>query len=568
VAFNINLIFARGVMQGSLHSGREHASGSRVRALRYAVIVAGIFGLCATGFSWGSGERSEIPNAIRTIMEKPPYAEATWALRVVDVESGGVIYDLNSQQRLLTGSVRKLYSVSDLLNQIGPDYRFETPVYRRGEVDGSGDLKGDLILVAKGDLTMGGRDQGNDTLAITNFDHNDANNLKVGVLTAPDPLGGLDRLAQQVAAAGITRISGDVIIDDRLFKPFRVPNQNLLITPIIINDNRIDITVLPTKPGERAKIEWRPHTAAFTVTEDVMTVAAGQQTDVELTQFGAHGGLVSGQIAVDYSPPFAGVKTFVRTFIVDNPDDIDSPASLQAPTEFARTTFIEALRRAGVTVNAPLLGPNAAGKLPPPDGYPADTEVAALVSTPFAQYSKLILKVSHNLGANLSLMLFGLSHGVNTIEQALQVERQTLTEKDGLNGKGFYFPTNGSGSPDSEASAENTVNLLRFMARQRDFPDYFRSLPILGVDGSLADFGTNSPARGKVFAKTGTYLGGGTIRAQVLAGYIEARSGRKLAYALYVNDAGEALDPAGDLTPVLHVIEDEAEISTIVQQSN
>ena len=62
-------------------------------------------------------------------------------------------------------------------------------------------------------------------------------------------------------------------------------------------DNRIDITVLPTKPGEKAKIEWRPKTAAFTVTKDVMTVAAGQKTDVTLKQSGAHAGLVSGQIA-------------------------------------------------------------------------------------------------------------------------------------------------------------------------------------------------------------------------------------------------------------------------------
>ena len=88
-----------------------------------------------------------------------------------------------------------------------------------------------MILVAKGDLTMGGRDQGNDTLAISNFDHNDANNLKVGVLTAPNPLRGLDRLAKQVAASGITKISGDVIIDDRLFKPFRVPNGICSLPP-------------------------------------------------------------------------------------------------------------------------------------------------------------------------------------------------------------------------------------------------------------------------------------------------------------------------------------------------
>jgi PBP4 family serine-type D-alanyl-D-alanine carboxypeptidase len=557
-------------MQSLWQSRRGHAPGRGLRVLRYGCFAVGLFALCATGFGGESGGCKELPKAIRTIMDKPRYAEATWALRVTDVQSGKLIYNLNSRQRLLTGSVRKLYSVSDALNRLGPGYRFRTPVYRRGEVDASGELKGDLILVAKGDLTMGGRDQGNDTLAISNFDHNDANNLGVGVLTAPNPLAGLKRLAKQVAASGIRKISGDVIIDDRLFKPFRVPNQKLLITPIIINDNRIDVTVLPTKPGERARIEWRPHTAAFKVTQDVMTVAAGHATDVELTQSGAHAGHVSGQIAVDYKPPFPGVETLVRTFVVDNPDDTDSPASLQVPTEFARTTFIEALRRAGITVDAPLLGPNPARKLPPPDSYPANTRVATLVSTPYAQYSKLILKISHNLGANLSLMLFGLSHGVNTMQEALKVERKTLTEQDGLDGKGFYFPTNGSGSPDSEASAMTTVKLLRFMKGQPDFVPFFQSLPILGVDGSLAEFGSDSPARGKVFAKTGTYLAAGKIGAQVLAGYIDARSGRKLAYALYVNNAGDAGD-AGvppDLTPVLSVIEDEAAISTIIQQSN
>jgi D-alanyl-D-alanine carboxypeptidase len=79
-----------------------------------------------------------------------------------------------------------------------------------------------------------------------------------------------------------------------------------------------------------------------------------------------------------------------------------------------RTTFIEALARAGVTVAAPLFGPNRSDKLPPPDSYPASTRVAELVSAPYAQYTKLILKVSQNLGANLSLMLFGLAKGVRT----------------------------------------------------------------------------------------------------------------------------------------------------------
>ncbi len=81
---------------------------------------------------------------------------------------------------------------------------------------------------------------------------------------------------------------------------------------------------------------------------------------------------------------------------------------------------------------------------------------------------------------------------------------------------------------------------------------------------ALYAIGTTSPARGKVFAKTGTFLDKSTIKAQVLAGYIGAQSGRRLTYALFVNDAGQI---AG-ISDVLDVIEDEAQISTIIQQSN
>jgi D-alanyl-D-alanine carboxypeptidase len=103
--------------------------------------------------------------------------------------------------------------------------------------------------------------------------------------------------------------------------------------------------------------------------------------------------------------------------------------------------------------------------------------------------------------------------------------------------------------------------------RQTSFPFYFESLPILGVDGSLAEIGTDSPARGKVFAKTGTYIDQDlTIKAMTLAGYINAESGRQLAYALFVNNAG-TFTP-GNTEQLINIFQDEAEISTIIQQLN
>jgi PBP4 family serine-type D-alanyl-D-alanine carboxypeptidase len=491
-------------------------------------------------------------------MQKSRYAHATWGLRVADLNSGKVIYSLNPDGLLLTGSVRKLFSVGVALNKLGADHRFKTPVFRRGDVDATGTLNGDLVLVAKGDLTMGGRDNGDDTVAFTAFDHVDANNLGSAILTKPDPLAGLDKLAAQVAAAGITKVAGNVIIDDRLFDQFRVPNQKLLITPIIVNDNLIDVTIIPTKPGQKALVEWRPHTAAFKVSANVMTVASGDKTKVTLTPTGPHAGTVAGQIAAGFVPPLPGVTTLVQTFRIDNPDAPQDPAA------FARTTFIEALDRAGITVTAPLVAPNPSDKLPPPDSYPADTQVAELVSAPYSQYSKLILKISHNLGANLSLMLFGLTKGVRTIHDALHIERTTLIDQYGLSGDGFDFPTNGSGSPDSRATPATVVKLLTFMGGQKTFVPYFDSLPILGVDGSLAEIETDSPAKGKVHAKTGTYVADGMLKAQVLAGYIDARSTRRLVYALYVNNAG----PITGIPDIIGVFQDEGSISSIIYQLN
>ncbi len=510
------------------------------------------------------GDQS-VPDAILQIMDKPRYASASWSLRVVDLESGEIVYDLEPNRLAFTGSVRKTYSVGLALNELGPEHTFETPVYARGEVDRDGVLAGDLILVANGDLTMGGRTTPQGTVAFTNFDHTEANSLGSAILTAPDPLAGVDELAEQVAAAGIRTVEGDVIVDDRLFDLFRVPNGNVLITPIIINDNLIDVTIIPTQPGQPAIVDWRPKSAAFAVEADVMTVAADAQEDVTLSSddpscIGLAGctGKVRGQIPVGFQPGLPGVETLVQTFKVED------------PASYARIVLIEALERAGVAVTADTIAKNPSDDLPPRDWYAESDKVAELVSLPYSQYSRLILKVSHNLGANLSLMLFGLAKGVRTRNDALAVERKTLIEDYGIDGSEFIFPTNGSGSPDSQAAPSATVNLLREMSTRATFSPYFDSFPILGVDGSLATVGLDppnaviAPAIGHVFAKTGTTVLNGFFTAQVFAGYIDAKSGRRLAYGLYVNDIG----PFQSVDDAIAVFEDEGEISAIIYDLN
>jgi D-alanyl-D-alanine carboxypeptidase len=196
--------------------------------------------------------------------------------------------------------------------------------------------------------------------------------------------------------------------------------------------------------------------------------------------------------------------------------------------------------------------------------------VATYRSAPYAQLARLVLKVSLNLGANLSLSLFGLDHDRRTVQGALAAERRTLVKRFGITPDGFRFPTNGSGTPDSQASPRALVQLLRAMSRTRVARPYSAALPVLGRNGSLAHTGTTLPARGHVRAKTGTTIVPGAdgetleLKAQNMAGYITTKSGRRLAYALMVNDVGAITDIATD---VAGVFEDEAEIANVIYEA-
>ena len=83
------------------------------------------------------------------IMAAPKYQGATWGLRAVDVESGALVYSLGPDSLFFTGSVRKLFSVAEALDALGPGHRFTTPVHRRGPLGRDGVLHGDLVVVAE-----------------------------------------------------------------------------------------------------------------------------------------------------------------------------------------------------------------------------------------------------------------------------------------------------------------------------------------------------------------------------------------------------------------------------------
>ena len=523
-----------------------------------------LLAVCGSSFSESLSQDQQtpaaLPSSILEVMSKSRYADSTWSLLVQDLETGRVYHELNADVLSFTGSTRKLFSVGMALSELGPEHRRRTTVHRQGDIN-AGVLNGDLVLVTDGDLTFGGRRLGKDRLQFTDLDHNEANSLGSAILTPQDPLFALKQLAADVKAAGIQELSGEVVVDDRLFDTYRVPNGNLLITAMMLNENQIDVTLTPTQAGQSAALVYRPETAFFKVTSMVNTGVPGSEETVEfsgdrLASGLAGTGTVEGNLPSDYVAPITGLNSFVGTFRVEDPN------------AFARAAFIEALQAEGVAVKASASSGNPRKLLPPTFAWSEETEIAEHLSEPYSEIAQLILKVSLNQGANLSLTLFGLSQDERTLQGALLAERQALVEDFGLEKESFDFPSNGSGSPDSKASPRALVQFLVKMSQGPVAETYRKALPILGEDGSLAGSGVGLPGQGHVFAKTGTTVapddqGQLQLVAENYAGYIDTKSGRKVAYALMLNNAG----PLDDIEVVVEVSQDLATISSILYES-
>ena len=98
-------------------------------------------------------------------------------------------------------------------------------------------------------------------------------------------------------------------------------------------------------------------------------------------------------------------------------------------------------------------------------------------------------------------------------------------------------------------SPDFMAHYMAYLSTRPDFPTYFKALPILGKDGTLAKIQVNNPGAGHVFAKTGTFgsedrlNGKMMLNGKGLAGFVITKSGQKLAFGAYVNHVSLPADP-------------------------
>lgn len=134
----------------------------------------------------------------KSLLSSAPAYSANLSLYVAD-ESGNFIYEYNGNQGLSTASTQKIFTAAAVLETLGKDYQYTTTASYTGNLS-SGNLIGNLYINSNGDPTLGS----------WRYENYRPENFKA-------------KLIEAIKAKGITKISGDLIIDDTYFDFQKVP---------------------------------------------------------------------------------------------------------------------------------------------------------------------------------------------------------------------------------------------------------------------------------------------------------------------------------------------------------
>lgn len=401
---------------------------------------------------------------------------------VVSVTRGDTLFSSNPDALLKPASIMKMMTTGLALERFGPDHTFETAVLRDRPVN-NGVLEGNLYLRGGGDPTL---------------------SLRFWQGESPT-----DALARQVAAAGITRVRGNVIADESAFAVERIPvgwKPSYLmsayaapVSALSLNENLVWIVARPE--NGKAVVELDPATSAIPVTSTVRVVGgSGGRIVARRT---AEGIAVSGTI---------GSRSRPRRYSL----------VIQEPPTFAAGALHASLRKVGVEVE----GGVRAGATP--KGAEGVAEVRSLPLSHMVSYMnrESINHFAELLYRNASRD----SSHAGSSAAALEALRGFLSGKAGAR-PGDIRVADGSGLSEADSlTARAMVQLLAYAHKAPWGSVFHASMPVAGESELMRRRMRSTPAQGNLHAKTGT-----TNSVASLAGYVTALNGEVLAFAFIYN---------------------------------
>lgn len=397
------------------------------------------------------------------------------------------LFALNEEKDMVPASTTKLATAFTALQKLGGSHKFVTGLWSSGKVE-NGVLKGDLVL--KG---------GGDTCFVSES---------------------MWFLVNEFVRTGITKIEGNVLVDDTDFDavrtdPTRDPERvdrayDAPVSAMSFNWNSINVFVRPTKDGQPPQVILDPIDNGFKIRNIAKTVAArGHKVEVQRE----------------------GSRIVVRGTMSEDEPEYVAYKNIDDPIEWSGRNLVFFLSQRGITVS---------GKVKAGKKSDSAKLLAKADSKPLNWHIADMMKFSNNYVAEMLTKNIALDSGNQpaTLEQGMRVIRATLEQKAGLAQSRFVL-YNPSGF--SHKNHFKPIDMARLLVRAHDdfptFPELLSALPIAGVDGTLKNRMKDSPASGWVRAKTGLLAG-----VVGLAGYAGRKDGSARAFAFMFNgksDQGE-----------------------------
>lgn len=440
---------------------------------------------------------ADLQKDLEDIFNDPNFANAQWGVVIQSLETGEFLYRRNESKSLMPASNLKILTTATALCMLGPNYRYMTRLVTNGTKENNV-LKGDLIIKGSGDPTFPKKYR-NDSLH-TLF------------------ASWIDSLKQ----AGITEVTGDIIGDDNCFDDqgmgigwswddetywYAAPTSGLSY-----NDNCVDLSVSPGEyVGSSARITLNPKTNYVELKNNIRTVPPDSLQNLDY--FRKSGTEVINAFG---TIPING-NTRVESISIDN------------PTLYTVSVFKEMLEASGIKVNGS--AKDIDDVKPRKEFTTIYQTINSSTSPPLSEIIKTINKKSHNLYAEQVLKTLGKElGGSGTANRAVEIEKKFLSNV-GMDPDKLII-VDGSGLSRLDLITPMQIStLLGYMYRHKYWKEFYNSLPIAGVDGTLENRMKNSRAANNVRAKTG-YIN--YVRA--LSGYVTTKDGEMFTFAMMANN--------------------------------
>lgn len=490
-------------------------NGCRLRAaVLVGALVVGSMG-CA-GSTGRPGTADGLPALslaarIRAVTSAPPLDRLLWGILAVDVATGRVLFAHDGARKFIPASNMKIPVTAAALERLGPGYRFVTPVHAVGPLEGDV-LDGDIVVTGVGDPTLSAR-------------------------FWPDPEAPLLALADSVAAAGIRRVTGRLVVDVSGWDSTTVAESWMwgnLSGAYSANPGAFVVAEGETHlrieggaaPGAPAEVRVEPPGRPGFVRADVVTGSEEAEPHVSVGWLPE-----SRQLHVQGSVPPGGV--------------VGMEVATRDPVRQAAAALGAALERRGIEVaggwnvawspGEALATGCASGDL---EGCSGARRIAALASPPLTEIVAATLGASQNFIAEQLARALGRSDTTRASWSAgRDAVARYLVEDVGLDSLAFRLHDASGMSAYDLLSPEAVVAVLRHELRAPWGPAFRAALAEPGEEGTTLESRLQD-LQGRLWGKTGTLA-----NVNSLSGLLRTRDGRDVAFSILSNGSGIPSDP-------------------------